>query len=85
MKNRNMIPSDTHSPASTNIPFSVEAPSVDVYLSLPRWNTHWSNDDDLRGHLSKIGLLRLDGSYTLQAIVAPGNLEQLQLDIEVCD
>jgi hypothetical protein len=77
------IPSDVFNPSSTTIPFSVEVPSLDIDLGLPRWNTNWADGDRLRGHLGRITSLKLDGSYMYHAEVTPSNLEQLDLHIKV--
>jgi hypothetical protein len=83
MQNSNLIASDTYCPLSTTIPFNIEIPAVHIYMSLPKWNTHWSNDDELRGHIGKIGLTQVDGSYIYHSEVTPGNVEQLDLRISV--
>ncbi|TFY67887.1 hypothetical protein EVG20_g3774 [Dentipellis fragilis] len=85
LRNENFIPSERYMPASTTIPFVVDAPDIHVSLTLPRWNTHSLHAIEPTTHIGRIGLLRVEGSYLYFAEIREENIEQLRLTFSTND
>ena len=83
LQNENLIPADRFRPPFTTIAFTIDAPDVDVSLTLPRWNTHRVHATEPITKLGHIGLLRVGASYHYFADVRPDSVEQLRLDFTV--
>jgi hypothetical protein len=78
-----LIPLDKFSPLFSTISFWVEVPTFVLSETLPKWDTHWVQENSEQSIFCRGSLLRLEGSYRYYALVIPGNLEQLKLDIAV--
>ena len=71
-------------PETTTVSFCIESPDVQVRLTLPRWNTRSLYSAPHRNTvIGRIGLLRLDASYSYFAEVHPENIDQLKLSFMV--
>jgi hypothetical protein len=73
------MPFDKFDAPDTAISYWVETTALNGSLTLPRWNTHWVKDDSRLTDLARIGVLRVEGSYTYFAQVLPGNIERLSM------
>ncbi|SJK97794.1 uncharacterized protein ARMOST_01049 [Armillaria ostoyae] len=78
LRNVTTIPSNIFRPEATTIAFCMEAPSVSLTLSLPRWHTHALHAPVDGNHIAALDL-QLDGSYRYFADVREDNIEQLKL------
>lgn len=74
------IDSSTFRPVSSVVPFSLTAPDVSVFLTLPRWNTHSMNP---RPEIGRVEELVVTGSYRYFSDVRPDNVDKLRLNINV--
>ncbi|KAI0074167.1 hypothetical protein K474DRAFT_1774197 [Panus rudis PR-1116 ss-1] len=79
------IPLTKFRPDSTAVAFDIDASSLQVRLSLPKWNTHSLFSIPHQNDLGRIGHLHLDGSYRYYADVLPENIDQLRLDFAARD
>ncbi|THH20420.1 hypothetical protein EW146_g951 [Bondarzewia mesenterica] len=85
LRNEELIRSDRFRPPSNTIPFTIDAPDVEVSLTLPRWNTHRLHATEPTTKLGCIGHLRLEASYHYFADIRPDNIEQLRLNFFIKD
>ncbi|KAG8901896.1 hypothetical protein FRB99_005016 [Tulasnella sp. 403] len=76
------VPADKFRPAFRTTTFWVEIPTLQVGMSLPDWNTHYTFARERPMSLGTIGFLRLDSSYTSYPEVHPDHVEKFVLDIK---
>lgn len=78
------VPMIRYRPETTTVSFWIEAPDVQARLTLPRWNTRSLYSAPHRNtDIGRIGLFRLDASYSYFADVHPENIDQLKLSFTV--
>ena len=71
-------------PEITTVSFWIEGPDVQVRLTLPRWNTRSLYSAPHRNtDIGRIGILRLDASYSYFTEVHSENIDQLKLSFTV--
>ncbi|KAI0633565.1 hypothetical protein C8Q77DRAFT_1157760 [Trametes polyzona] len=73
------MPFNKYRPQATEVSFWIEAPDVNVGLSLPRWNILSLSSTPDRSQVGRIGMLNLKGSYRYFAEVQPEYVDQLKL------
>lgn len=78
------IPSNKYQPEATSIPFVVDVPDVNVYMSLPRWNTQYLYNSGKEHRIIHAATFRITSSYYFWADVQADNIDQLKLTVEVC-
>lgn len=84
LQNQVSVPMMKYRPETTMVSFWIESPDVQVRLTLPRWNTRSLYSAPHRNtDIGRIGLLRLDASYSYFAEVYPENIDQLKLSFMV--
>ncbi|OSD07084.1 hypothetical protein PYCCODRAFT_793525 [Trametes coccinea BRFM310] len=74
------MPFNKYRPEATTVSFWIDAPDVNVSLSLPRWNITSLYATPDRSQVGRIGMLSLKGSYRYFAEVKPEHVDQLKLD-----
>ncbi|KAL5507471.1 CSF1 [Sanghuangporus vaninii] len=79
------IPSNTFRPLFTEVPFCIICPDVALVVTLPRWNTHGLIPHAVKclTNIGRLGLFRLDGSYTYHAEVRKDCVDRLKLNMEL--
>jgi len=78
------IPSNHYRPASTTVPFWIESSDqLEVYMTLPRWDSRYAHLTTQLSDIGRIGSLRLDASYLYHTSVGDNYLDRLRLDIHV--
>lgn len=84
LRNTTLIPLTKYRPDLTVVSFWIEGADVRVSLTLPRWNTRSLYSAPHRNSdIGRIGLLRMDGSYTYYSDIHPENIDQLKLSFMV--
>lgn len=78
------FPSNKYRPEATSIPFVVDVPDVNVFLSLPRWNTQCLYNSGKEHRIIHAATFRITSSYYFWADVQADNIDQLKLTVEVC-
>ncbi|KAI0762082.1 hypothetical protein BD413DRAFT_680921 [Trametes elegans] len=73
------MPFNKYRPADNTVSFWIEAPDVNVGLSLPRWNVPSLSSTPDRSQVGRIGRLGMKGSYRYFAEVKPEYVDQLTL------
>ncbi|KAG2364907.1 hypothetical protein BDR07DRAFT_1557955 [Suillus spraguei] len=76
------FPSNIYRPEATSIPFVVDVPDVNVFLSLPRWNTQYLYNSGKEHRIIHAATFRIRSSYYSWADVQPDNIDQLKLTVE---
>ncbi|KAG1839020.1 hypothetical protein DFJ58DRAFT_813100 [Suillus subalutaceus] len=76
------LPSNKYRPEATSIPFVVNVPDVNVFLSLPRWNTQYLYNSGNEHRIIHAATFRITSSYYFWADVQPDNIDQLKLTVE---
>ncbi|CDO69204.1 hypothetical protein BN946_scf185042.g106 [Trametes cinnabarina] len=74
------MPFNKYRPEATTISFWMDAPDVNVSLSLPRWNITSLYATPDRSQVGRIGMLSVKGSYRYFAEVRAEHIDQLKLD-----
>ena len=76
------ISSNHYRPASTTVPFWIESSDqLEVYMTLPRWDSRYAHLTTQLSDIGRIGSLRLDASYLYHNSVGDDYLDRLRLDI----
>ena len=79
-----LVPLVKYRPETTTVSFNIAAPDIHVRLTLPRWNTRSLYSAPHRNtDIGRVGMLRLNASYSYFAEVHPENIDQLKLSFEV--
>ncbi|KAF8577934.1 hypothetical protein K439DRAFT_1363574, partial [Ramaria rubella] len=68
-------------PQHNMIPFWIEAPNMDLSLTLPKWNTHSMFASSRTTDFGRVGLIRVDASFLYFSETLPEYIDQLKLDI----
>ncbi|KAG1765509.1 hypothetical protein EV702DRAFT_1283104 [Suillus placidus] len=76
------FPSHKYRPEATSIPFVVDVPDVNVFLSLPRWNTQYLYNSGKEHRIIYAATFRVTSSYYFWADVQADNIDQLKLTVE---
>ncbi|KAG1742840.1 hypothetical protein EDB19DRAFT_1875202 [Suillus lakei] len=76
------LPSNKYRPEATFIPFVVDIPDVNVFLSLPRWNTQYLYNSGKEYRIIHAATFRITSSYYSWADVQADNIDQLKLTVE---
>ncbi|KAG1828967.1 hypothetical protein EV424DRAFT_1507935 [Suillus variegatus] len=76
------FPSNKYRPEATSIPFVVDVPDVNVFLSLPRWNTQCLYNSGKEHRIIHAATFRITSSYYFWADVQADNIDQLKLTVE---
>jgi hypothetical protein len=78
------IPSNHYRPTSTTVPFWIESSDqLEIYMTLPRWDSRYAHLTAQLSDIGRIGSLRLDASYLYHSSVRDDYLDRLHLDIHV--
>lgn len=78
------IPSNHYRPTSTTVPFWIESSDqLEVYMTLPRWDSRYEHLTAQLSDIGRLGSLRLDASYLYHSSVRDDYLDRLHLDIHV--
>ena len=77
------MPFNKYRPEATTVSFWIDAPDVNLSLSLPRWNITSLSPVPDRSQIGRIGMLNMKGSYRYFAEVKPEYVDQLKLDFSV--
>ncbi|KAG2036116.1 hypothetical protein BDR03DRAFT_898980 [Suillus americanus] len=76
------FPSHKYRPEATSVPFVVDVPDVNVFLSLPRWNTQYLYNSGKEHRIIYAATFRVTSSYYFWADVQADNIDQLKLTVE---
>lgn len=68
---------------SSTVQFSLEAAPLNLWLTLPNWNTNTVLATEATHSVGQVGSIRVNGSFMYFADVIPGNVDMLRLDINV--
>ncbi|KAI0663325.1 hypothetical protein C8Q70DRAFT_1102776 [Cubamyces menziesii] len=79
------MPFNKYRPEATTVSFWIDAPDVNLSLSLPRWNITSLSPVPDRSQIGRIGMLNMKGSYRYFAEVKPEYVDQLKLDFSARD
>ncbi|THH30793.1 hypothetical protein EUX98_g3395 [Antrodiella citrinella] len=85
LKNGVRIPLNRYRPMTTTVTFWLDGPTVNVFMTLPRWNSHTLFPSPHRSHIGRVGHFFLDASFQYYADVSPENIDNLKLSITAHD
>ena len=77
------IPLAQYRPIANTVSFWIGAPNIDVFMTLPRWNSHSLFPSPHRSYIGHVGHFYLDSSYRYFAEVSPENIDNLKLNFVV--